>query len=59
MGIYQTTWELQFVGALAVGALADVIGAPHALALAGLISAATVCALALLVLRTDRNAGAV
>jgi MFS family permease len=42
MGIYQTTWELQFAGAIAVGALADRIGAPTALAAAGILSAAIV-----------------
>jgi MFS family permease len=47
MGIYQTTWELQFAGAIAVGALADVIGAPVALAAAGLLSAGVIGALAL------------
>ena len=38
MGVYQVTWELQFFGALAVGALADAVGAPAALAVAGLLS---------------------
>jgi MFS family permease len=42
MGVYQTTWELQVIGALAVGALADWTGAPTALALAGLASAGAV-----------------
>ena len=38
MGVYQVTWELQFLGALAVGALADAAGAPAALAAAGLFN---------------------
>jgi MFS family permease len=49
MGVYQLTWNAQFIGALAVGALADAAGAPLALALAGCISAAAI--LALLALR--------
>lgn len=51
MGIYQTTWELQFVGAIAVGGLADRIGAPGALAAAGTLSAMVVGSLAALRLR--------
>ena len=45
MGVYQTTWELQVVGSLTVGALADVTGAPLALALAGMASATAILAL--------------
>ena len=52
MGVYQTTWELQVFGSLLVGAFADLIGAPAALALAGLANAAI---LALLVLRSGRG----
>ncbi len=48
MGVYQTTWELQVIGALAVGALADVTSAPAALALAGLVGSALIGALLLL-----------
>ncbi|MGD9893429.1 MAG: MFS transporter [Dehalococcoidia bacterium] len=42
MGVYQMTWNAQFFGALAVGAFADAVGAPSALALAGLISAGVI-----------------
>ena len=45
MGVYQTTWELQVLGSLAVGALADVTSAPVALSAAGLLSAGAVAAL--------------
>src|SRR5262249_31352986 len=44
MGVYQTTWELQVAGSMAVGALADAIGPPPALALAGVGSAGIVAA---------------
>jgi hypothetical protein len=57
MGVYQTTWELQVIAALAVGALADVIGAPTALACAGLLSAGAVGALFLV--RPDDDTPAV
>lgn len=42
MGVYQMTWNAQLFGALAVGAVADAIGAPGALAIAGLISAGAI-----------------
>ncbi|MGH2598962.1 MAG: MFS transporter [Dehalococcoidia bacterium] len=42
MGVYQMTWNAQFFGALGVGAAADVVGAPGALAIAGAISAAAI-----------------
>jgi MFS family permease len=45
MGVYQVTWELQVVGAITVGALADLLGAPAALASAGLLSALVVSTL--------------
>lgn len=45
MGVYQVTWEMQVCGALMVGALADVIGAPRALALAGVACAGLTMAL--------------
>ncbi|MGH2583538.1 MAG: hypothetical protein ACRDJE_01345, partial [Dehalococcoidia bacterium] len=45
MGVYQVTWEMQVIGALTVGALADATGAPFALALAGLASAGVIAAL--------------
>jgi predicted MFS family arabinose efflux permease len=56
MGVYQTTWELQVVAALAVGALADAIGAPAGLALAGAISAGAVAALLLMRAGTESAA---
>ena len=55
MGVYQTTWELQVVAALVVGALADAIGAPAGLALAGAVSAGAVAAL---LLRTGTKSAA-
>lgn len=48
MGVYQTTWELQILAALLTGALADLIGAPGALAIAGAISALAVTGLLVL-----------
>jgi hypothetical protein len=45
MGVYQMTWNVQIVGSLTVGALADAIGAPRALALAGLVTAVAVAVL--------------
>lgn len=58
MGVYQLTWNVQFFGALLVGALADAAGAPAALALIGVLSAASVGAM--MVLRPslrERTAG--
>lgn len=48
MGVYQVTWELQVAGALGIGALADLLGAPMALGLAGLAGAAAAVALGVL-----------
>jgi MFS family permease len=45
MGVYQMTWNVQLPGSLLVGALADVAGAPVALAGAGMLSAGAVAAL--------------
>ena len=45
MGVYQMTWNVQIIGSLTVGALADAIGAPRALTLAGLVTAGVVAAL--------------
>jgi hypothetical protein len=45
MGVYQMTWNVQLPGSLMVGALADVAGAPTALAAAGMLSAGAVAAL--------------
>ena len=55
MGVYQMTWNVQFLGALIIGALADTVGAPTALATAGLVSAALVALL--LVLRPALRRG--
>jgi MFS family permease len=55
MGVYQITWNAQFFGALLIGALADAAGAPFALVLAGLLTAAAV--LALLALRPSLRRG--
>ena len=55
MGVYQMTWNAQFLGALMIGSLADAVGAPTALATAGLVSAALVAAL--LVLRPALRRG--
>ncbi|MGE0543334.1 MAG: MFS transporter [Dehalococcoidia bacterium] len=57
MGVYQTTWELQVIAALAVGALADAIGAPAGLALAGAISVGAVAALLLMRAGDETRAG--
>jgi MFS family permease len=48
MGVYQMTWNAQFFGALGVGAVADIVGAPAALAVAGLVSASAIAALLIL-----------
>lgn len=45
MGVYQMTWNVQLIGSLCVGGLADLFGAPVALALAGMISAGAVTVL--------------
>lgn len=47
MGVYQTTWELLVLAGLLVGALADVVGAPIALAIAGSVSTVAVAGLLL------------
>jgi MFS family permease len=48
MGVYQMTWNVQLLGALATGALADRVGAPAALACAGLATSGAVALLLLL-----------
>jgi hypothetical protein len=54
MGVYQTTWELLVLAGLLVGALADLLGAPAALALAGSVSAVAVTALLIADSRVSR-----
>jgi predicted MFS family arabinose efflux permease len=39
MGVYQMTWNVTLLGSVLIGALADRIGAPAALALAGAVTA--------------------
>ena len=48
MGVYQLTWNVQLFGSLFVGALADALGAPPALAIAGMLSAGAVALLMIL-----------
>jgi MFS family permease len=45
MGVYQMTWNVQLFGSLLIGGLADLVGAPLALAVAGMLSAGIVGAL--------------